>query len=130
MRTPKTSPAPGTDDKNQKAHVHMLNSTLTATERTLCCVLENHQVGGEGGAPAAALGRARVACVSVFNAHVRAFANACMHARTRRTQTPDGVRVPEVLRPFMLGIDFIPFRKTIDSKGKLVDIKAPAKADK
>ena len=23
--------------------VHMLNSTLTATERTLCCLLENHQ---------------------------------------------------------------------------------------
>jgi len=23
--------------------VHLLNSTLTATERTMCCVLENHQ---------------------------------------------------------------------------------------
>lgn len=46
----------------------MLNSTLTATERTLCCILENYQ-------------------------------------------TPDGVRVPPVLQPFMMGIDFIPFRK-------------------
>jgi hypothetical protein len=25
-------------------------------------------------------------------------------------QTADGVRVPEVLRPFMMGIDFIPFK--------------------
>ena len=26
-----------------KEYVHMLNSTLTATERTLCCILENYQ---------------------------------------------------------------------------------------
>lgn len=24
-------------------YVHMLNSTLTATERTICCILENYQ---------------------------------------------------------------------------------------
>ena len=61
--------------------VHMLNSTLTATERTLCCVLENYQ-------------------------------------------TPDGVRVPKVLQPFMMGIDFIPFHKQFDAKGKLVPREA------
>jgi seryl-tRNA synthetase len=61
--------------------VHLLNSTLTATERTLCCVLENHQ-------------------------------------------TPDGVRVPEALLPYMHGITFIPFvRKLV--KGKLVDVVPP-----
>lgn len=27
----------------KKSYVHLLNSTLTATERTLCCILENHQ---------------------------------------------------------------------------------------
>ena len=27
----------------RKDYVHLLNSTLTATERTLCCVLENYQ---------------------------------------------------------------------------------------
>lgn len=27
----------------RKEHVHMLNCTLTATERTLCCILENYQ---------------------------------------------------------------------------------------
>jgi seryl-tRNA synthetase len=72
MRTPK---GPGGEEK--KSHVHMLNSTLTATERTLCCILENYQ-------------------------------------------TPDGVRVPPVLQPYMMGIDFIPFRKTHDAAGKLV----------
>lgn len=39
MRQPKT--AAGGEQKN--AFVHMLNSTLSATERTLCCVLENYQ---------------------------------------------------------------------------------------
>lgn len=78
MRTPK---GPGGEEK--KAHVHMLNSTLTATERTICCILENYQ-------------------------------------------TPDGVRVPPALQPYMMGIDFIPFRKAFDKNGKLVDLKQPA----
>jgi seryl-tRNA synthetase len=26
-----------------KQFVHMLNATLTATERTICCILENYQ---------------------------------------------------------------------------------------
>lgn len=74
LRTPKNQGA-----ENVKMHVHLLNSTLTATERTLCCLLENYQ-------------------------------------------TPEGVRVPPALQPFLPGIDFIPFRKTFDSKGKLVDL--------
>lgn len=78
LRTPKTQ---GGEQKNQ--FVHMLNSTLTATERTLCCLLENYQ-------------------------------------------TPEGVRVPEALQPFLPGIDFIPFRKAFDAKGKLVDRPKPA----
>lgn len=56
-------------------------STLTATERTLCCVLENYQ-------------------------------------------TPDGFRVPDVLLPFMHGVSFVPFVRTL-VKGKLVDIVPP-----
>lgn len=39
LRTPKV---PGSD-LNRKDFVHMLNCTLSATERTLCCVLENYQ---------------------------------------------------------------------------------------
>mmetsp|Transcript_2124 Transcript_2124/g.5260 ORF Transcript_2124/g.5260 Transcript_2124/m.5260 type:complete len:455 (+) Transcript_2124:99-1463(+) len=52
----------------EKRYVHMLNATLCATERTLCCILENYQ-------------------------------------------TETGVTVPEVLRPFMGGLDFIPYTK-------------------
>jgi seryl-tRNA synthetase len=52
----------------EKRYVHMLNATLCATERTMCCILENYQ-------------------------------------------TESGVTVPEVLRPFMGGVEFIPFTK-------------------
>ena len=45
----------------------MLNGTLCATERTLCCILENYQ-------------------------------------------TEEGLRVPEVLQPFM-GTDFLPYKE-------------------
>eukprot|EP00475_Leptophrys_vorax_P023006 TRINITY_DN31340_c2_g1_i1.p1 TRINITY_DN31340_c2_g1~~TRINITY_DN31340_c2_g1_i1.p1 ORF type:complete len:494 (-),score=54.49 TRINITY_DN31340_c2_g1_i1:20-1501(-) len=53
-------------NETTKQYVHLLNSTLTATERTICCLLETHQ-------------------------------------------TETGVTVPEVLRPFMMGVDFLPF---------------------
>mmetsp|Transcript_38273 Transcript_38273/g.78485 ORF Transcript_38273/g.78485 Transcript_38273/m.78485 type:complete len:480 (-) Transcript_38273:309-1748(-) len=32
--------------QNVKQYIHMLNSTLTATERTLCCLVENYQTEG------------------------------------------------------------------------------------
>ncbi|QDZ18923.1 seryl--tRNA ligase [Chloropicon primus] len=70
MRAPK-----GVIDK-EKVYVHMLNSTLSATERALCCLLENYQ-------------------------------------------TADGVRVPEVLQPFMMGVKFMPFVNELDKKGRL-----------
>lgn len=54
--------------KDDKTYVHMLNATLCATERTICCILENYQ-------------------------------------------TPEGVVVPEVLRPFMGGIEIMKFTK-------------------
>ena len=61
----------------RKSYVHFLNSTLCATGRGICCLLENYQ-------------------------------------------TPEGVRVPEVLQPFMGGIDFFPFvRESMElSKGE------------
>lgn len=52
----------------EKVYVHMLNATLCATERTMCCILENNQ-------------------------------------------TEEGVKIPEVLQPFMGGKDFIPYNK-------------------
>lgn len=50
----------------KKVYVHMLNGTLCATERALCCLVENYQ-------------------------------------------TPEGLRIPEVLQPYMGGKDFLPF---------------------
>ncbi|KFG57644.1 putative seryl-tRNA synthetase, cytoplasmic [Toxoplasma gondii RUB] len=38
----KSSSAKGAD-RNEKSHVHMLNGTLVATQRCLCCILENYQ---------------------------------------------------------------------------------------
>ncbi|KAK9919796.1 hypothetical protein M0R45_028373 [Rubus argutus] len=54
-------------NEQTKQYVHLLNSTLTATERTICCILENYQ-------------------------------------------KVDGVEVPEVLRNFMGGVAFLPFK--------------------
>ena len=71
----------GEDNLNARAsYVHMLNSTLCATGRGICCILENYQ-------------------------------------------TADGVKVPDVLVPFMGGIDFMPFERpsmelTKGEKGK------------
>ncbi|KGN49564.1 serine--tRNA ligase [Cucumis sativus] len=65
-------------NEQTKQYVHLLNSTLTATERTLCCILENYQ-------------------------------------------KEDGVEVPEVLRPYLGGKAFLPFKTKptgSDSKGK------------
>lgn len=52
----------------EKRYVHMLNATLCATERTICCLLENYQCA-------------------------------------------EGVRVPEVLQPFMGGLKLLKFVK-------------------
>lgn len=52
--------------EDRASYVHFLNSTLCATGRGICCLLENYQ-------------------------------------------TEDGVKVPDVLVPFMGGMDFLPF---------------------
>lgn len=59
-----------TKDQQRKVYVHMLNGTLCATERALCCVVENYQ-------------------------------------------TPEGLVIPEVLRPYMQGRDFLPWIKEL-----------------
>ena len=76
--------APQKGPEKTKSYVHLLNSTLTATERSLCCLLENWQ-------------------------------------------TPDGLVVPPALRPWMCGIEFIPFVSKLDKKKRLVAVSpAPA----
>jgi seryl-tRNA synthetase len=54
------------DMTTRAAYCHMLNATLCATGRGICCLLETHQ-------------------------------------------TPEGIVVPEVLRPYMAGKEFLPF---------------------
>ena len=71
------------------SYCHFLNSTLCATGRGICCLLETHQ-------------------------------------------TETGVNIPEVLQPFMGGMDFLPFVKekpelNASEKGAA---KAKAKKDK
>ena len=62
----------GSTKKNNedKKYVHMLNSTLCALTRTICCILENYQ--------------------------------RC-----------DGVEIPDVLKPYMCGVDLLPFKRPL-----------------
>jgi seryl-tRNA synthetase len=72
----------------RKSYCHMLNSTLCATGRGICCLLETYQ-------------------------------------------TPEGVVVPPVLRPFMGGTEFLPFVRGPPelSKGEKGGMKNSKKAD-
>jgi seryl-tRNA synthetase len=63
---------------------HMLNSTLTACERTMCCLIENYQNLEKG-----------------------------------------GLDIPEPLRPYLGGRDFLPFKYSINKKDKLVPYDGP-----
>lgn len=72
------------DEQSNNKFVHMLNSTLTATERTLCCILENYQKEG-------------------------------------------GVEVPKVLRAYMGGIEFLPFKQPMDGKQAADKLKSGSK---
>ena len=69
-------------NEREKKYVHFLNSTLCATTRTICAILENYQ-------------------------------------------TAEGVKVPDVLVPFMGGLAFLPFTK---EKPVVKEIKGHDKA--
>jgi len=68
-------------------YCHMLNSTLCATSRAICSLLENYQ-------------------------------------------EENGVRVPRVLVPFMLGQEFLPFVKTLKEEKPAGKAKAKGGAKK
>lgn len=68
---------------DEKIYVHMLNGTMCATTRTMCCILENYQ-------------------------------------------TAEGINIPEVLRPYMGGIDFVPY----DKKATAAFFKSKAEEEK
>jgi seryl-tRNA synthetase len=70
-----------TKDQARKVYVHMLNGTLCATERALCCLVENHQDE------------------EVCNL------TPCLP----QLMTPQGINIPEVLRPYMQGREKLKF---------------------
>jgi len=69
-----------------KTYVHMLNATLCATERTICCLMENYQ-------------------------------------------TDQGVRVPDVLVPYMGGMTFMPFKRAALVNTNAIKIARAAKKE-
>ena len=73
--------------QREKLYVHMLNATLCATERTICCILENYQ-------------------------------------------DEQGVRVPDVLQPFMGGRQHLPFVKDPPKPTAAVTAAAAAAEEK
>ena len=81
------------------SYCHLLNATLCATGRVICCLLE-------------VCGRASLSLVRSTRRGVSiGFAPpGWAMARLQTYQTEDGVRVPEVLQQYMPGkIDFFPF---------------------
>lgn len=66
----------------------MLNGTMCATERTMCCIVENYQ-------------------------------------------TPEGLRIPKVLQPYMGGVEFIPYKpKAVEAFFKEKEAKRVAEEAK
>jgi seryl-tRNA synthetase len=74
-------------DQQRKVYVHMLNGTMCATERALCCLVENYQTPD----------------VRVPPDLVVIDPNAARQ----------GLVIPEVLRPYMQGRDFLPWKKAL-----------------
>lgn len=60
----------------RKVYVHMLNGTMTATERSLCCIVENWQTPEAGRSVSDA-----EACSHVFLGPDHSTATAAVHAR-------------------------------------------------
>ncbi|KAG1688033.1 hypothetical protein DVH05_004443 [Phytophthora capsici] len=72
------------ENQREKKYVHMLNSTLCASTRTVCCILENYQ-------------------------------------------DENGVKVPEVLVPFMGGVTYLPFTREVKVNVQAVKMQKAAK---
>ena len=72
-----------TKDQARKVYVHMLNGTLCATERALCCIVENYQTPD--------VSSSLLECLPVVDSKRQ------------------GLVIPEVLRPYMQGREFLPW---------------------
>lgn len=74
----------GYKKENEKTgFVHMLNGTLCATERALCCLVENYQTP-------------------------EVSSRVCVTSKTSQLNA-QGIRIPKALQPYMQGRDFLPF---------------------
>ena len=94
----------GGGDRSKKVYVHALNATLCATQRALCCVLENYQ--REDVSP-------RV---------------KSQESRVLQLTNDQGVVVPEKLRKYIPGEpEFLPYTRELpkDSTSQKVKGKAP-----
>ena len=77
-------------DQQRKLYVHMLNGTLCATERTMCCLVENFQT------PEVRL--------SILSSSLVGLSMMTL---------PQGLRIPKPLQPYMGGRDFLPWVKEL-----------------
>jgi seryl-tRNA synthetase len=78
-------------DQARKLYVHMLNGTLCATERALCCLVENYQTES----------------VSAFNEAWPTYAHCIILVVLQ------GLVIPEVLRPYMQGREFLEYTREL-----------------
>lgn len=82
----------------KKIYTHMLNGTLCATERALCCLVENYQTP-----------------------EVRPLFLPLLFSQIEYSPPfffRQGLVIPEVLRPYMQGRDFIPYVREVPQKRK------------
>jgi hypothetical protein len=102
----------------------MLNSTLVATERAMCCVIENYQTKCANGRAH----RPPTAQPLAWHAAWHSMRTAggppppqwrgVLTHRSRCIGVRFGIKVPEVLQPFMGGVSFIPFVATLPAPKK------------
>ena len=104
---------------SKKEFVHMLNCTLTATQRTLCCILENHQTPTGIRYCLRVLVRelAHLTPSGGFHDHrnfhaIPQYCSKLNGAKSFSASVPPYLRrVPKVLQPFMPeALHFLPFR--------------------
>ena len=83
-------------NETRKNYVHMLNGTLCATERALCCIVENYQTPEVG----VLLRPPPYLIYKIMSFIFR-----------------QGLRIPEALRPYMQNRDFIQYVRSDLPKG-------------
>lgn len=116
---------PGPTNHPVGRHVHMLNCTLTATQRTLCCILENHQTkegvkvnsGRDSPSPYRLKEASQQCRVAVPVQSIKYTSASWAFTDASQWSWPYcRAQVPPVLQPFMHGQEFIPFRRQLGAQ--------------